>query len=88
MIGQVLFCGCKARQDVGMVLSNDRDALWACFSNLQPLHGQLIFVACGRACSSWEDIDTPGNFRHAVGTAGHMTDVFPKRHLRVSSICS
>ena len=41
------------------------------------------FVVCGRACSCREDIDTPGNLRHIVGTAGHMIDMFTNRHFRV-----
>ena len=49
---------------------------------LTPRTGSF-FVVCGRAYSCREGIDTPGNFRQAVGTVGHMIDVFPKRHLRV-----
>ena len=51
-----------------------------------PCTGSYI-VVCGRACSSWENIDTPGNFRHAVGTAGRMIDMFPSV-ITASSICS
>ena len=82
LIGQGLFYGCEAHQDVGMVFSNDRDALQACLRIDNPCMGSY-FVVCGRACSCREDIDMPGNRRHIVDTVGHMIDMFPKGHFRV-----